>query len=272
MLEVRIHARAKPGFLLTPLQPFGQQDLADPAALHADARLAEVSHQTVQRPAGERQVQISRSAQCGGDDRTALFGRVGRRAPRAPLLLQPGQTPRVEPLEPEPNRGLAYIQRGRDLRRAQPINRVLDNLRPAHQARTQRPRARHAPQVLGLSLVQIASPKRHRPASAQSCLRHERPTEGKVATTCRMHHLAAASVGIAMGGGTDVALETADAALLKDRVLGVVELIRLSRATLANIWQNITLALGLKGIFLVTTLFGVTTLWMAILADTGATV
>lgn len=84
--------------------------------------------------------------------------------------------------------------------------------------------------------------------------------------------LAAASVGIAMGGGTDVALETADAALLKDRVLGVVELIRLSRATLANIWQNITLALGLKGIFLVTTLFGVTTLWMAILADTGATV
>jgi Zn2+/Cd2+-exporting ATPase len=84
--------------------------------------------------------------------------------------------------------------------------------------------------------------------------------------------LAAASVGIAMGGGTDVALETADAALLKDRVLGVVELIRLSRATLANIWQNITLALGLKAIFLVTTLFGVTTLWMAILADTGATV
>ncbi len=84
--------------------------------------------------------------------------------------------------------------------------------------------------------------------------------------------LAAASVGISMGGGTDVALETADAALLKNRVLGVVELIRLSRATLANIWQNIGLALGLKGVFLVTTLFGVTTLWMAILADTGATV
>jgi Cd2+/Zn2+-exporting ATPase len=84
--------------------------------------------------------------------------------------------------------------------------------------------------------------------------------------------LAAASVGIAMGGGTDVALETADAALLKNRVLGVVELILLSRATLANIWQNIALALGLKGVFLVTTLFGVTSLWMAILADTGATV
>jgi Cd2+/Zn2+-exporting ATPase len=84
--------------------------------------------------------------------------------------------------------------------------------------------------------------------------------------------LAAASVGVAMGGGTDVALETADAALLKNRVLGVAELVELSRATLGNIWQNIGLALGLKGIFLITTLFGVTSLWMAILADTGATV
>ncbi|MEQ8397314.1 HAD-IC family P-type ATPase, partial [Thalassobaculum sp.] len=84
--------------------------------------------------------------------------------------------------------------------------------------------------------------------------------------------LAAASVGVAMGGGTDVALETADAALLKNRVLGVAEMVGLSRATLANIWQNIALALGLKGIFLVTTVTGATTLWMAILADTGATV
>jgi Cd2+/Zn2+-exporting ATPase len=84
--------------------------------------------------------------------------------------------------------------------------------------------------------------------------------------------LAASSVGIAMGGGTDVALETADAALLKNRVTGVAELIRLSRATLGNIRQNIALALGLKAVFLITTLTGVTTLWMAILADTGATV
>jgi Cd2+/Zn2+-exporting ATPase len=84
--------------------------------------------------------------------------------------------------------------------------------------------------------------------------------------------LAASSVGVAMGGGTDVALETADAALLRDRVLGVAELVELSRVTLTNIWQNITVALGLKGVFLVTTLLGVTSLWMAILADTGATV
>lgn len=84
--------------------------------------------------------------------------------------------------------------------------------------------------------------------------------------------LAAASVGIAMGGGTDVALETAEAALLRNRVTGVVDLIALSRATLGNVWQNITIALGLKVVFLCTTLFGITTLWMAILADTGATV
>ncbi len=84
--------------------------------------------------------------------------------------------------------------------------------------------------------------------------------------------LAAASVGVAMGSGTDVALETADAALLKNRVLAVAEMVALSRVTLSNIWQNITIALGLKAIFLITTLFGVTSLWMAILADTGATV
>lgn len=84
--------------------------------------------------------------------------------------------------------------------------------------------------------------------------------------------LAAASIGVSMGGGTDVALETADAALLRDRVEGVADLVALSQATIGNIWQNITIALGLKAVFLVTTLFGVTTLWMAILADTGATV
>ena len=84
--------------------------------------------------------------------------------------------------------------------------------------------------------------------------------------------LAAASVGVAMGGGTDVALETADAAVLKDRVTGVSELVSLSRATMANVKTNVAIAVGLKAVFLVTTLIGVTGLWPAILADTGATV
>ena len=84
--------------------------------------------------------------------------------------------------------------------------------------------------------------------------------------------LAAADVGIAMGGGTDVALETADAAVLRGRVLDVARMVRLSRDTMANIRQNITIALGLKVVFLVTTIAGITGLWPAILADTGATV
>ena len=84
--------------------------------------------------------------------------------------------------------------------------------------------------------------------------------------------LAAASVGVAMGDGTDVALETADAAVLKDRVTGVAELVSLSRATMAKVKQNVAVAVGLKGVFLVTTLLGITGLWPAIMADTGATV
>ncbi|WP_441986439.1 heavy metal translocating P-type ATPase [Microvirga sp. 2YAF29] len=84
--------------------------------------------------------------------------------------------------------------------------------------------------------------------------------------------LAAADVGIAMGGGADVALETADAAVLHGRVLDVARMVRLSRDTMANIRQNITIALGLKAVFLVTTILGITGLWPAILADTGATV
>ncbi|WON77149.1 zinc/cadmium/mercury/lead-transporting ATPase [Serratia sp. UGAL515B_01] len=81
----------------------------------------------------------------------------------------------------------------------------------------------------------------------------------------------AASIGIAMGSGTDVALETADAALTHNRLVGIAEMIKISRATHANIRQNITIALGLKGIFLITTLLGMTGLWLAVLADSGAT-
>jgi Cd2+/Zn2+-exporting ATPase len=84
--------------------------------------------------------------------------------------------------------------------------------------------------------------------------------------------LAAADVGIAMGGGTDVALETADAAVLNGRVIDVARMIELSKRTMGNIHQNIAIALGLKAVFLITTVVGITGLWPAILADTGATV
>jgi len=84
--------------------------------------------------------------------------------------------------------------------------------------------------------------------------------------------LAAADIGIAMGGGTDVALETADAAILHGRVADIPNMIDLSKTVMGNIAQNIAIALGLKAVFLVTTIIGVTGLWPAILADTGATV
>jgi Cd2+/Zn2+-exporting ATPase len=84
--------------------------------------------------------------------------------------------------------------------------------------------------------------------------------------------MAAATFGIAMGAmGTDVALETADMALMSDDLSKLPWLIRHSRRTLRNIQQNIGFALGLKAVFIVLTLLGSATLWMAIAADMGAT-
>lgn len=81
----------------------------------------------------------------------------------------------------------------------------------------------------------------------------------------------ASSIGVAMGSGTDVALETADAALTHNRLTGLPEIIALSRSTRKIIRENITIALGLKAVFLVTSLLGITGLWVAVLADSGAT-
>jgi Zn2+/Cd2+-exporting ATPase len=60
--------------------------------------------------------------------------------------------------------------------------------------------------------------------------------------------------------------------VLHGRVGDVAAMVALSKRTMRNIRQNITIALGLKGVFLVTTIAGITGLWPAILADTGATV
>ena len=84
--------------------------------------------------------------------------------------------------------------------------------------------------------------------------------------------LAAANIGIAMGGGTDVALETADAAILHGRVMDIFNMVSLSNSVMNNIWQNISISIGLKIVFFITTILGITGLWPAILADTGATV
>ncbi|HEB91911.1 MAG TPA: cadmium-translocating P-type ATPase [Gammaproteobacteria bacterium] len=83
--------------------------------------------------------------------------------------------------------------------------------------------------------------------------------------------MAAATTGIAMGAaGSDVALETADLVLMGDDLARLPFAIRLSRASLRVIHQNIAMALGLKAIFLALAIPGYATLWMAVFADMGA--
>ncbi|MEO8520492.1 MAG: heavy metal translocating P-type ATPase [Acidobacteriota bacterium] len=83
--------------------------------------------------------------------------------------------------------------------------------------------------------------------------------------------LAAADIGIAMGvAGSDAALETADVALMADELLRIPFALRLSRATSRNIRANIAFSIVLKSVFLVMAVTGTATLWMAVVADMGA--
>lgn len=83
--------------------------------------------------------------------------------------------------------------------------------------------------------------------------------------------MAASTLGVAMGAmGTDVAIETADVALMADDLDKLPWLIRHSRRTLRTVKQNIVFALGLKLAFITLALLGMATLWMAIAADMGA--
>lgn len=84
--------------------------------------------------------------------------------------------------------------------------------------------------------------------------------------------LAVATVGFAMGAiGSDTAIETADIALMKDDLTRVAETILLGRRTLAVIRFNVAFALGIKAVVLTLAFMGIAGLWLAILADTGAT-
>jgi Zn2+/Cd2+-exporting ATPase len=85
--------------------------------------------------------------------------------------------------------------------------------------------------------------------------------------------LASADVGIAMGAaGSDAALETADVALMADELMRIPYAFRLSRATVRNIKMNLAISVVMKAAFIVAAIAGVATLWMAILADTGASI
>jgi Cd2+/Zn2+-exporting ATPase len=84
--------------------------------------------------------------------------------------------------------------------------------------------------------------------------------------------MAAASVGIAMGGaGSDTAIETADLTLMQDDLSKVAEAICLGRRTVRIIIFNIAFALTIKAVFLILAIIGYSSLWLAIAADTGAT-
>ncbi len=83
--------------------------------------------------------------------------------------------------------------------------------------------------------------------------------------------LARADIGFAMGAaGTDTAIETADVALMDDDLRKVALFVQLSRTTSAILRQNITLALGIKALFLGLAIMGHATMWMAVFADMGA--
>ncbi|ALT79164.1 heavy metal translocating P-type ATPase [Paucibacter sp. KCTC 42545] len=83
--------------------------------------------------------------------------------------------------------------------------------------------------------------------------------------------LAQADIGFAMGGaGTHTAMEAADVIVMNDDLQRLPETIRLSRRTRSVLVQNIALALGIKGVFLLAALFGNASMWMAVFADMGA--
>ena len=82
--------------------------------------------------------------------------------------------------------------------------------------------------------------------------------------------IARADVGMAMGAlGSDAAIETADVVLMTDAPSKVAEAIMVSKKTHKIVWQNIILAMGVKGLFIVLGIFGVATLWEAVFADVG---
>lgn len=83
--------------------------------------------------------------------------------------------------------------------------------------------------------------------------------------------LATANLGIAVGSGTDTAIETADVVMMDGTLKKLPFFIRVSKEALNLIKQNITIAIGLKVLAILAAFFGVLTLWIAILADIGAT-
>lgn len=82
--------------------------------------------------------------------------------------------------------------------------------------------------------------------------------------------LAAAGVSVAMGGlGAEAAIEIADVVILDDSPSRLVELLRIAKHTRLIVWQNIAMALGIKGVFIGLGIVGLSGLWEAVFADVG---
>ena len=82
--------------------------------------------------------------------------------------------------------------------------------------------------------------------------------------------LAAAQTGFAMGAvGTETAMDAADIVIMDDDPLRIVETIEISQRTMNILWQNIYLAIFIKGTFLILTALNQTSMWMAVFSDMG---
>ena len=82
--------------------------------------------------------------------------------------------------------------------------------------------------------------------------------------------LSRADLGIAMGAmGSDAAIEAADVVLMDDDPMKIGKAIRISRKCLRIVWENIIMALGIKGVCLILGIFGNVNMWLAIFADVG---
>ncbi|MBE7382827.1 MAG: cadmium-translocating P-type ATPase [Leptolyngbya sp. SIO1E4] len=111
-------------------------------------------------------------------------------------------------------------------------------------------------------------------AALEEFLSQARQTKGKVAFVGDGINdapvIARADVGMAMGGlGSDAAIETADVVIMTDAPSKVAEAIQIAHRTLRIVWQNIVLALAVKGIFIALGAIGIATLWEAVFADVG---
>ena len=84
--------------------------------------------------------------------------------------------------------------------------------------------------------------------------------------------IARADIGFAMGGlGSDAAIETADVVLMTDKPSSIAKSVKIAKKTKRLVVQNIVLALGVKAVFLILAVFGIATMWEAVIADVGVT-